>query len=208
MRRINPKIYLPYISAMAQAVNIAIAATLLMGWHGLVSGAISGVLISVTMAYASSQYSDIAKTRKPYALALMVFIGLAAPVFVGTGIYLSLPEIIHPVWRGVVGGLWGALPDASVLLAGFTAGRGMVAKDAPETTVQVSETSETPKKSKPKPSKVARKPISKDELIAEIRRNPGASNAEIGRNLGTSGQNIGSRRAKLTPQELGLNVSR
>jgi hypothetical protein len=145
----NPKRDLPYLAAISQAIQYIWAGITLFGGWGFIPGLFLGVLVSVTMAYASSQYSDVAKDRKKFVMFGMIVLGIFSPVIIGTSMYLDLPQVINPLWRGFVGAVWGILPDMSVLLTGFVAGKGLVAK---EQTVQ------SEAQSQPKPAKAEPKP--------------------------------------------------
>lgn len=140
----NPKRDLPYIAAFAQAAQFALAGSVLIGPKGWFFGGLLGLLVSLAVAYAASQYTDVAKKRQPWAMAGMVIIGIISPLIVGTSLYLDLSKELHPVWRGVVGAAWGILPDASVALVGFIAGKGLSKAD---------EATEKPAKAEPKPAK-------------------------------------------------------
>lgn len=125
----NPKRDTPYLAAISQAVLYVWAGATLLGFWGWIPGLFMGALVSVTMAYASSQYEEVARARKKYVMAGMIILGLFSPVVIGTSMYLDLPAAIHPIWRGVVGAVLGIIPDVSVFLTGFVAGKGLVAKD-------------------------------------------------------------------------------
>lgn len=60
----------------------------------------------------------------------------------------------------------------------------------------------------PQAPKIARKlparKVSKEQLLAYLASNPGASNGEIARNFHVTRQAIASRRKQLTPVDLGL----
>src|SRR6187399_2427366 len=126
----NPKRDLPYIAAFAQAAQFSLAGSVLIGPKGWFFGGLLGILVSLAVAYASSQYADIAQKRKGWAMAGMVMIGIISPLIVGTSMFLDLSKEIHPIWRGIVGAAWGILPDASVALVGFVAGKGMIKAEA------------------------------------------------------------------------------
>jgi len=57
---------------------------------------------------------------------------------------------------------------------------------------------------KKQPKNKLRRPVTTDALIAEIKRNPGATDAQIGATFGVSRQAIQKRREKLTPAQLGM----
>lgn len=145
----NPKRDLPYMGAAAQAIQFAHASASLFGPEGWFFGGVLGVLVSVSVAYATSQYSDIAQKRKGWALFGMIVLGAFSPVIVGTGAYLRL-NVPDPYWRGVVAFAWGILPDAAVAITGFVAGKSLVKADAEPAKAEVK-----PAKSKEEPIKPA-----------------------------------------------------
>ena len=93
----NPKRDLPYLAAVAQTILYTWAGVTLLGSWGWIPGAATGLLVSVTMAYASSQYTEVAKDRRGFVFWGMVFLGALSPVVIGTSMYLDLPAEIHPV---------------------------------------------------------------------------------------------------------------
>lgn len=121
----NPKRDTPYLAAITQAAQFSLAGAILLGPKGWFFGGLLGLLVSMALAYASSQYADVAQKRKTWVMVGMIILGALSPIAIGTSMYLELPEIITPIWRGVVGAAWAILPDASVALVGFVAGKGM-----------------------------------------------------------------------------------
>lgn len=193
----NPKRDLPYIAAAAQAIQFAHAGSVLFGVEGWFFGGIMGVLVSVSVAYATSQYADIAQKRKPYALAGIIILALFAPVIVGTGAYLRL-SVPDPYWRGVVAFAWGVIPDVSVAITGFVAGKGLVSSDKPAQ--EESKPKQVPVKAEPE----LRKPVTDAALVAELRKSPGATDEQLAQVFRVSRQAIQQRRKKLTPADMGL----
>ena len=61
--KFDPK-SLPYLAAIVQTFQYALAGFLLIGNKGWLFGALLGLLVSFSMAYASSQISDISAKRK------------------------------------------------------------------------------------------------------------------------------------------------
>jgi hypothetical protein len=120
----NRKMITPF-AVMVQTVQYALAGYFLIGWLGVITVGLMGGLVSFAMAYGSSQFNDIAKNRKPSALVALVVLMAFSPVLIGTATYLHLTNIPNPVWRGVVAAVWGLLPDLSVALSGFIAGKGL-----------------------------------------------------------------------------------
>jgi hypothetical protein len=68
----------------------------------------------------------VAKGRKLQSYLALVGLIILSPVLVGTATFYHLDIIVNPVWRGVVAGVWGIIPDGAVALAGFVAGKGMM----------------------------------------------------------------------------------
>lgn len=201
--RFNPKRDLPYLAALAQTSQFSLAGSILLGNRGWFFGGLLGLLISVTMAYATSQYTEIAKERRKVALWLVVGLGIFSPLIIGTSMFLDLPQNINPIWRGIVGAVWGILPDASVALVGFVAGKGLVKREESSD----KNTQETPKSNQQrpkKPKKVAKQHVTDDQLIAELKSNPAATDDELAQLFKVSRQAINKRRHKLTPAQLGF----
>jgi hypothetical protein len=192
----NPKRDLPYLAAIAQTILYTWAGVTLLGSWGWIPGAATGLLVSVTMAYASSQYTEVAKPRQPFVLWGMVFLGALSPVVIGTSMYLDLPAEIHPVWRGVVGAALGVIPDVSVFLTGFVAGKGLVAKEQPAAMVADKPAQVADKLPKPA-AKVARNPVTDAQIQAWSVAHPDATIQEIADGCGISRQAMSKRLAKI-----------
>jgi hypothetical protein len=190
----NPKRDLPYLAAIAQTILYTWAGVTLLGSWGWIPGAATGLLVSVTMAYASSQYTEVAKDRRGFVFWGMVFLGALSPVVIGTSMYLDLPAEIHPVWRGVVGAALGVIPDVSVFLTGFVAGKGLVAKEQPAAMVADKPAQVADKLPKPA-AKVARQPVTDTALLRRMQAQPGESYTELAQHFGVSRTAI-TRRAK------------
>lgn len=197
--RFNPKRDIPFLSMGIQAVLMGYAGSILIGGlEGWLVGGLLGILVSVSVLYASSQYAGTAKERKPWIICGLAILMLFSPVITGTAMYLHLSGGIDPIWRGVVSLAFAILPDVAGGVAGFVAGKGMVKQDD-----AVAQVAQAAKKEK-KVAKKLRKPITDNALIAELRRNPGATDDEIAGVFGVSRQAINQRRRKLTPADLGL----
>lgn len=140
--KLNKK-HLPFYAAAVQTIQYMVAGYLLLGWIGVVSVGTMGALVSLSMAYASSQVSsEMAKSRRLQSYLALVGLMILSPVIVGTATFYHLTIVINPVWRGIVAGVWGIIPDGAVALAGFVAGKGMMDEPKP----------------KQKPAKPAKKP--------------------------------------------------
>ena len=149
MKKLNPK-SMPYLAALVQTFQYALAGSILIGSRGWLFGGMLGVLVSFSMALASSQISDISKKRT--LAAWIAFIGLAviSPVYVGTATFYDLSIISNPIWRGVVAAVWGLIPDGSVALTGFIIGKSMVKQTTEQPIKQMTSTRSTPSKAKAK----------------------------------------------------------
>lgn len=153
----SPKRDIPYLAAAISAVLFAYSGSLLLGWIGWIIGGLLGVLVSVSVLYASSQYAGTAKERKPWIMTGLVILMTFSPIINGTAVYFELSTEIWDVWRGVVAVAWGILPDVAGAVAGFVAGKGMVKADDPAK-------SEPEAKPERKPRKKA--PVSAAPMIA------------------------------------------
>lgn len=127
--KLNKK-HIPYFAAIVQTAQYALAGYFLIGVMGWFFVGIMGALISLALAYGTSQFSDIAQGRKRSSLIAMIFIMTFSPVLIGTATWIHLTIIPNPYWRGVVSLVWGMLPDLAVALAGFIAGKGLVEQGA------------------------------------------------------------------------------
>lgn len=126
--KLNKK-QLPFYAAVVQTIQYAVAGYLLLEWIGFVSVGAMGALVSLSMAYAASQVADIAKGRKLQSYLALIGLMILSPILVGTATFYHLTIITNPVWRGVVAGVWGVIPDGAVALAGFVAGKGLVERE-------------------------------------------------------------------------------
>lgn len=119
------KKHIPYIAALIQTAQYSLAGFFLIGPLGWFFVGAMGALVSLAMAYAASQYNDVAERRKTASLVALIGIMLLSPILVGTATWLHLTIIANPYWRGVVSFAWGVLPDGAVVLSGFAAGKGL-----------------------------------------------------------------------------------
>jgi len=128
--KLNKK-HLPFYAAIVQTIQYAFGGFLYFSWVGIIVVGSMGALISFSTAFAASHIDTVAKGRKLSSWVAMVCIMLLSPVIIGTSLYYSLEVIQHDVWRGIVSGVWGILPDGATALAGFIAGKGMIQSDTP-----------------------------------------------------------------------------
>jgi hypothetical protein len=130
--KLNKK-QLPFYAAAVQTIQYMVAGYLLLKWLGVVSVGTMGALVSLSMAYASSQVSaEMAKSRRLQSYLALVGLMILSPVIVGTATFYHLDIIVNPVWRGIVASVWGIIPDGAVALAGFVAGKGMMDEPKPK----------------------------------------------------------------------------
>lgn len=138
---------LPFYAATVQTIQYGFGGYLYFSWIGIPVVGSMGALISFSVAYAASQISDIAKGRKVASWVAMTALMILSPVIIGTSLFYSLPIIENPVWRGIVSGVWGLLPDGATALAGFIAGRGLVEQSTPVQQPTATRGKRTPKQS-------------------------------------------------------------
>jgi hypothetical protein len=191
MKQFDPK-YLPYIGAVASAILMTYAGVGCWGVWGWFVGPGVGITASFSVATASSRIGSItAKGRRLLAytmLTVMMFVGPAT-------VALSLYSPKSP-WTAIA---WGAAVDVSIVLAGAISGKGFVKQDeitGRVTAIAGNQTSKPQGKTR-KASKVARKPITDNDLLAYLASNPGASQQQVADNFQVSRQAIGQRVKKL-----------
>jgi len=188
--KLNRK-HIPYFAATVQTAQYALAGYFLIGVLGWFFVGSMGALVSLAMAYAASQYADVAEKRKGPSLVALIGIMLLSPILVGTATWLHLTNIPNLIWRGVVSFAWGALPDAAVVLSGFAAGKGLFEQGNKPKVAGKS------KKPAGKKKKTARRPVKDAELLAYLQANPGASQQQAADHFGVTRQAIGPRIKKL-----------
>jgi len=123
--KLNKK-HIPLFAVIVQTAQYALAGYFLIGVMGWFFVGLMGALVSMALAYATSQFADIARARKKSSFIAMLLIMSFSPILIGTATWVHLTVIANPYWRGVVSLVWGALPDLAVALAGFIAGKGLV----------------------------------------------------------------------------------
>lgn len=162
---------LPFYAATVQTIQYSFGGWLYFSWIGVPVVGSMGALISFSTAYAASQISDIAKGRKLASWIAMVLLMALSPVIIGTSLFYSLPMITNPIWRGIVAGVWGLLPDGATALAGFIAGRGLVEQDQPK---------QKPAKAKSKPALAEPEPARFWCSVAGCQGNPKTADGSFG----------------------------
>lgn len=205
--KLNKK-QLPIFAAFVQTAQYALAGFFLIGNIGWFFVGSMGALVSLAMAYGSSQFSDIAKNRKTGALISLIGLMCLSPIVVGTATWLHLTNIVNPYWRGVVSFAWGVLPDGAVVLAGFIAGKGLFEQsNQPKKKQQGNDKPKTARKvagkQKSKQIAIAQEELTNDNLIAYVARNTKdgkkPSQGKIAAHFGVSRQAIQQRLERLQP---------
>lgn len=194
--KLNKK-HLPFYSAAVQTIQYMVAGYLFLGWMGLVSVGTMGALVSLSMAYASSQVSsEMAKSRRLQSYLALIGLMILSPVIVGTATFYHLTIVTNPVWRGIVAGVWGIIPDGAVALSGFVAGKGMMDEPKKVAGKQKQKTVKTPQEPV-KAEKLARKHVKDEDLLAYLAGNAGASQTQVAEHFGVTRQAISPRIKKL-----------
>jgi phosphate/sulfate permease len=126
---------LPYILALAQAIQIGHAGYILMGWIGAFVGGVIGAGVSFSVAYSGSQIASInGQKREKWANVAMFAMLTLSPLLITAAAYISFAIIPFEWLRWVTAGSWALAPDLSVFLSGLIAGRKLVAsEDKPAT---------------------------------------------------------------------------
>ena len=186
---------LPFYAAFVQTAQYALAGWLFMGWLGLICVGLMGSLVSLTIAYAGSHVSDVAKARKLGSWLFMIALMSFSPILIGTATFLHLPQIDNLIWRGIVSAAWGFLPDGATALSGFIAGKGMIDNDnLPKVAGNKAGKKQGKKGNLPK---VARKKMTNEDLLAYLAANPGATHGQVAEYFQVSRQAVGPRIKKL-----------
>lgn len=121
--KLNKK-HLPTFAAIVQTAQYALGGYFLIGPMGWFFVGLMGALVSFSVAYATSQVSDISAKRKAGSYVFLTVLMLFSPILIGTATFLHLTQIDNLIWRGIVSAVWGVLPDGATALAGFISGKG------------------------------------------------------------------------------------
>jgi MFS family permease len=188
------------LAALVQSLAFALAGSVYFGSFGWVMGGLAGVVVNLSMAYASSRISEIAKARRALAWAAFGVLFILSPLAVAPAEY-HLLDGKFPVWVCVVLALvWSILPDAAIIAAGGVAGKSLVVAEQPaQVDNQVAQPSAQRKKVA---RKVARNSIDRAQLAAELQRNPQATSAQLAQMFGVSRQAISKARRDLLADSL------
>ena len=99
-------------------------------------------------------------------------------------------------WRVMVSIVWSIIPDLSIALTGAIVGKSLISSgDKLKGTGKA--TGNKPRKPKQVSTKVTRKPIGDQELLAYLQANVGASQQQVADHFGVTRQAIGLRLKKL-----------
>ena len=185
---------LPYLAAVAQAIQFSHAGFILLSWWGLLIGGIIGAVVSLAVATAASRVSDIAQKRRRLAWAGLVALLVLSPLALAAPVYISFGDI-SPDWlRWVSACAWAAAPDLAIVLSGAIAGKSLVSVPVAQPTGQVAQPTRKHKSHR----------VDRNRMIAQLRADPGVTNAKLAQLFGVSHQAIGKARRAVTPAELGL----
>lgn len=117
MKKFDPR-WLPYLGAIVQAVLFAKAGDAYFGSWGWLIGLGVGMVVNVSLAFASSRFSDIAQNRKPLARLALVGMFLLSPITITLSLYVP-----SSVFTSIA---WAFATDLAVVLAGAIAGRSLM----------------------------------------------------------------------------------
>ena len=131
MRKFNPT-WLPYAAAFAQAVLFSFAGQKYFGDFGWLVGLFVGMVVSLSLAVASSRISDISQKRQPLARLILAMMMLLSPATVALSFFAP-----SSVFTAIS---WAASPDIAVVLAGAIAGKSLVKQDDPQKSAEAKPT--------------------------------------------------------------------
>lgn len=188
------------LAALVQSLAFALAGSVYFGGFGWAMGGLAGVVVNLSMAYASSRISEIAKARRALAWAAFGVLFSLSPLAVAPAEY-HLLDGRFPAWVCVMLALvWSILPDAAIIAAGGVAGKSLVVAEQPaQVDGQVAQLGG-------KRRKVARKQernsIDRAQLAAELQRNPQATSVQLAQLFGVSRQAVSKARRELLTNSL------
>lgn len=129
MRKFDPAA-IPYIAALAQAIQIGHAGYILMGLTGVFVGGVIGACVSFSVAYAGSQIASLTgQKRETWANVAMFGIMALSPLLVTAAAYISFYVIEIPWMRWVTAASWALAPDGAVFLAGLVSGKKLIKQE-------------------------------------------------------------------------------
>jgi hypothetical protein len=205
----NPKAQMPWLAALVQAAQFGLAGHILIrepvGW---LFGGLLGGLVSFAVAYASSQYAEVAEKRQPFVMGGIILTMALSPVIIGASMYIHLHPDLGQVARIVVGIAWAVVPDVAVALVGFTAGKGMAAtttKKADLANAAGGVLIATPKRKRNKKAQPGAQPnaqpVTDDALLRRMQTHPGENWTQLARHFGVSRTAITNRAKRLLSVE-------
>ena len=184
------------LAAIVQAGAFALAGSVYFGPFGWGLGAAAGVVVNLSMALAASRISEIAKVRRGLAWGAFAVLFCLSPLAVAPAEYLLLTAhtaTLPPLLLIAVAVVWSILPDAAIIAAGGVTGKSLVVSE------QVAQPA--PQRER-KAKKLPRNHIDRAQLMAQLRRNPPPSNAEIAQVLGVTRQAVSKARQGVTLPEM------
>lgn len=188
------------LAALVQSLAFALAGSVYFGPFGWAMGGLAGVVVNLSMAYAASRISEIAKGRRGLAWAAFGVLFSLSPLAVAPAEY-HLLDGKFPVWVCVTLALvWSILPDAAIIASGGVAGKSLVVSEQP---AQVDGQTAQPTAQRRKVArKVARNSIDRVKLAEELRRNPKTTSTELAQLFGVTRQAVSKARRELLTNSL------
>jgi hypothetical protein len=182
-----------------------------LGDYALAGGAFAGAVVVGAIAYAGNRLPGLkAKSARRWGVVFFATILALSPLVLTPVNYYSMDAGLRSMigWYGwILAGLVASLPEIALGLVALV-DRSLMSMPAVQAAIPIG-----------KPAKKAAQPVQrlpvtviplraskvdKEQLLAFLRGNPGASDSAIARNFGVSRQAIAGRRKQLTPQDLGL----
>jgi len=194
----NPE-YIAAALGVAQAIGFAYASIVAEGngsavtWlMALVRGAFLGYALAFGLVMTAHQVPRIqAKRARLIGWVALVGLLVISPVIIAPAIQHSIPvSVLSSAWaRWIWAASIAAAPD--LVAIGIAVTGKLAAVTQPETTTA---TAPQPKQPKPQPVKPT---LSDVALLEELKRNPGATQAQLGTTFGVSAAAIGKRLRKM-----------
>ena len=150
MKKFN-QAWLPYLAQIAQALMFSYVGVSYFGLWGWLIGPAVGVVVSASLAVASSRISDISQKRILLARAMYGVLLLLIPATIALTSFAP-----KSMWAAIA---WAAAPDIAIGLAGSIAGGSLIAKDDSATSKPKQNAKPMkPAKAEPEPAKEPEKP--------------------------------------------------
>ena len=119
-----------FMAAAFASYNFGLAGGYIEGTNFSLGGLIAGMVVSITIAIASSRFGALkGKTRTKQAAAAFVGMLFLSPILVAPVIFYSLPGTFLGVWwlRALWSIGWALVADLAIVLAGAVSGKGLIA---------------------------------------------------------------------------------